>query len=348
MSLEGFVRAAGAAMGLARDAFSTGTAGEVAAAAGAPALPGVSAPGAGQAIEAFTNESSLLGTHAVAVGEQDSSGQAQLVRAVTAAASGRERMNGVIAGATADVQALAPAAHTPQGQQALVTALTKRLQETQQVLQDGSAEAGTHAASSNATAAAYQAVVPSAASGAASALPAQATSMAAMPLAGLGSLGSAMGPQLGGLASNSGSQGTGTSGAGANGSAIDAVLSRALSQHGTPYSWGGGGKTGPGRGDDGRVGFDCSSLMQYAFAGAGVDLPRTTYAQIGLGHAVSPADIRPGDLIFSQFGEGGVPGPGHVQLALGNGHVVEAPHTGSSVRVSAMPAGHVVVRRILA
>jgi peptidoglycan DL-endopeptidase CwlO len=66
-----------------------------------------------------------------------------------------------------------------------------------------------------------------------------------------------------------------------------------------------------------------------------------------LGQAVSPGGIRAGDLIFSNFGEGGVAGPGHVQLAISPTHVVEAPHTGASVQVSPVPSGHVVVRRIL-
>jgi cell wall-associated NlpC family hydrolase len=157
-----------------------------------------------------------------------------------------------------------------------------------------------------------------------------------------------MGSQPGQLDGGSASQPAGANGAAApGGNAVETVVSRALSQHGTPYSWGGGGKSGPGRGDDGKVGFDCSSLMQYAFAGAGVDLPRTTYEQTGLGHAVSRSDIQPGDLIFSNFGEGGVPGPGHVQLAISPTHVVEAPHSNSNVQVSAVPAGHIVVKRIL-
>ena len=183
--------------------------------------------------------------------------------------------------------------------------------------------------------------------GAASALPAQGALLGAAPLAGLGSLTSLMGGQPDVAGGSSASPRTGTHATGVGGSGIDAVVSRALSQHGIPYAWGGGGKAGPGRGDDGVVGFDCSSLMQYAFAGAGVDLPRTTYQQIGLGHTVSRSDIQPGDLIFSEFGEGGAAGPGHVQLAISPTHVVEAPHTGANVQVSAVPAGHIVVKRVL-
>jgi peptidoglycan DL-endopeptidase CwlO len=345
MSLEGFVRAAGAAMGLARDSFGTGAAGEAAPAASAPAVPGGPAPGTGRALEAFDAESGQLNRHAVALGEQDGSAHAQLADALTAATSGRTRMNGIIGAAAADVDALAPATTTPQGQRALVRALTARLQDTHRALQDGYADATTRAAGSHTTAADYHAVAQMSPNGAASALPPQGTSTGAMPLAGLGSLPSLMGSQPGELGGGSASQRRATDAATAiDGNAVDTVVSRALSQHGTPYSWGGGSKTGPGRGDDGKVGFDCSSLMQYAFAGAGVDLPRTTYGQIGLGRQVPPGDIQAGDLIFSNFDSRG---PGHVQLAISPSHVVEAPDRNMSVRVSAIPAGHIVVKRIL-
>lgn len=344
MSLEVFVRAAGAAMGLARDGFGTGAASEVAPARTAPAVPGGPAPGSGQAAAAFGTESGRLSGHSVALGEQDGRANAQFARAVASAASGRDRMNSVIAGATADVHALAPAATTSPGRQALVSALTRRLTDTQRVLADGHAEASTHAAGSHVSAADYRALAQSLPSGPASTVPASG-SMGAMPLAGLSSL---LVTQPGGLGGDStGGRSATHRAAGTAGNAIESVLSRALSQHGTPYSWGGGGRRGPGRGDDGTVGFDCSSLMQYAFAGVGVDLPRTTYQQIGVGRSVSPGDIQPGDLIFSQFGEGGNPGPGHVQLAISSTHVVEAPHPGAEVRVTAIPAGQVVVRRIL-
>jgi peptidoglycan DL-endopeptidase CwlO len=348
MTLEAFVRAAGAAMGAAQDSFGTaavGTAGDGASAASAPAMPANQVSGSGQAVDAFGAESSRLNAHATVLGEQDSSARAQLANAVAAAGSGRARMGGIISGATADVSALAPASNTPQGQRALVAALTRRLQETQQALQGGQSDATTHAAASHVTAADYHTVAPFSSGGTATASPAAAASMGAAPLAGLSSVPGLMSSSLGAGGGQSGNQRNSTNaagGAGTGSSVIDAVVSRALSQHGTPYVWGGGGPHGPTNG-----GFDCSSLMQYAFAGAGVDLPRTTYQQIGLGQPVSPGDIRAGDLVFSNFGEGGTPGPGHVQLAISSTHVVEAPHTGTNVQVSAIPAGHVVVRRIL-
>ncbi|MBS9533740.1 C40 family peptidase [Mycobacterium sp. M1] len=100
----------------------------------------------------------------------------------------------------------------------------------------------------------------------------------------------------------------------------------ALSRLGRPYVW---GATGPDR-------FDCSGLTQWAYAQAGVHLDRTTYSQIHDGVAVSPAHIRPGDLVF--------PSTGHVQLAIGNNQVIEAPHAGAAVRISPLGA-QVAIRR---
>jgi peptidoglycan DL-endopeptidase CwlO len=103
----------------------------------------------------------------------------------------------------------------------------------------------------------------------------------------------------------------------------------ALSRLGRPYVW---GATGPDQ-------FDCSGLVQWAYRQAGVQLERTTYDQIDDGIAVPRSHIRPGDLVF--------PHTGHVQLAIGNGMVVEAPYTGATVRVT--PLGdNVTIRRPLA
>ncbi|HEU4362774.1 MAG TPA: C40 family peptidase [Mycobacterium sp.] len=100
----------------------------------------------------------------------------------------------------------------------------------------------------------------------------------------------------------------------------------ALSRLGRPYVW---GATGPNQ-------FDCSGLTQWAYAQAGLHLDRTTYEQIHAGIAVPRAEIRPGDLVF--------PNPGHVQLAIGRNRVIEAPHSGATVRIS--PLGtQVAIRR---
>ncbi|MFJ4658313.1 C40 family peptidase [Nocardia sp. NPDC088792] len=90
-----------------------------------------------------------------------------------------------------------------------------------------------------------------------------------------------------------------------NQQAADAVRA-ALSAVGTPYVWGG---TTPG------AGLDCSGLTQWAYAQAGVRLPRLAQEQ-GFGHAqVSPGDLMPGDLAVWD---------GHVAMVIGHGEIVEA------------------------
>jgi peptidoglycan DL-endopeptidase CwlO len=102
----------------------------------------------------------------------------------------------------------------------------------------------------------------------------------------------------------------------------------ALSRLGSPYVW---GATGPDR-------FDCSGLTQWSYARAGIHLDRTTYQQIYDGIPIPRSQVRPGDLVF--------PSAGHVQLAIGNNLVVEAPHAGATVRISPLGAG-VQIRRPL-
>ncbi|CAM4136244.1 phage tail tape measure protein [Nocardiopsis rhodophaea] len=96
---------------------------------------------------------------------------------------------------------------------------------------------------------------------------------------------------------------------------------------GTPYSWGGGGLNGPttgiGRGA-GTVGFDCSSLLRYAwYQAVGKIAPRTTYTQMPWVKKVSGA----------QPGAFGFPHSGHVFMGSDKpGMIIEAPYTGGFVR----------------
>ena len=106
------------------------------------------------------------------------------------------------------------------------------------------------------------------------------------------------------------------------------VVRAALSRLGRPYVW---GATGPDQ-------FDCSGLVQWCYAQAGVHLDRTTYQQINDGIPVTRSQVRPGDLIF--------PHAGHVQLAIGNNLVVEAPYSGASVRIAQL-GNNVAIRRPL-
>lgn len=114
--------------------------------------------------------------------------------------------------------------------------------------------------------------------------------------------------------------------------AIEYVIRRAGSQIGVPYSWGGGSLTGPSRGiDDGAdtVGFDCSGLMRYAFAGVGVLLPRFSGDQYAAGRHLPPSQAKRGDLLF--WGPGGSQ---HEALYLGGGQMLEAQQSGVPIKIS--------------
>lgn len=119
--------------------------------------------------------------------------------------------------------------------------------------------------------------------------------------------------------------------------AIEYVIRRAGSQLGVPYSWGGGSLTGPSRGIDsgaGTVGFDCSGLTRYAFAGVGVELPRYSGDQYDAGRKVPPSQAKRGDLLF--WGPGGGQ---HEALYLGGGQMIEAQQTGVPVKISPVRTG---------
>jgi cell wall-associated NlpC family hydrolase len=114
--------------------------------------------------------------------------------------------------------------------------------------------------------------------------------------------------------------------------ATEYVIRRAMSQMGVPYSWGGGNAAGPSRGIDsgaGTVGFDCSGLMLYAFAGVGIKLDHYSGSQYNAGRQVPSSQMRRGDMLFW-----GPNASQHVALYLGDGQMLEAPYTGSVVKIS--------------
>ncbi|WP_220020607.1 NlpC/P60 family peptidoglycan-binding protein RipD [Mycobacterium tuberculosis] len=111
--------------------------------------------------------------------------------------------------------------------------------------------------------------------------------------------------------------------------ATDVVIARGLSQRGVPFSWAGGGINGPTRGTGtgiNTVGFDASGLIQYAYAGAGLKLPRSSGQMYKVGQKVLPQQARKGDLIFY-----GPEGTQSVALYLGKGQMLEV---GDVVQVS--------------
>ena len=127
-------------------------------------------------------------------------------------------------------------------------------------------------------------------------------------------------------------------GAGSATTAQDAIAA-ALGFVGTRYAWGGGGAAGPGPGlppDLGVIGFDCSGLTQYAYAQAGIGIPRNSRAQYAALPKVATKDLRPGDLVFWAEDPANPDTIHHVAIYLGNGQVLQSPESGEVITVSAM------------
>ena len=114
-------------------------------------------------------------------------------------------------------------------------------------------------------------------------------------------------------------------GGGGAGARALAALAEAEKYKGKPYKWGGSTP---------QTGFDCSGLAQWAYAKAGIQIPRVTDAQFAAsnGTTVDRGDLRPGDLIF--FGK-----PGniyHVAISMGGDKFIHAPKTGDVIREASL------------
>ncbi len=131
---------------------------------------------------------------------------------------------------------------------------------------------------------------------------------------GSGSSGSGSSGSSSSGSSSSGNSSSGNGSYGTNTSAAQKIVAAAYSQLGVPYVYGG---TTPG------VGLDCSGLVQYCYAAAGISLPRTSTAQGGSGIAVT--DPQPGDIVCYS---------GHVGIYIGNGQMIHAPQTGDVVKIA--------------
>ena len=104
---------------------------------------------------------------------------------------------------------------------------------------------------------------------------------------------------------------------------IDAMLRAALSRRGMPYVWGAAGPKA----------FDCSGLVQWSFAQAGIVVPRVADDQALAGPGIPVSQLAPGDLLFYRT-ERNRPGYiSHVAIYLGNGWMIQAPQAGMNVEV---------------
>jgi peptidoglycan DL-endopeptidase CwlO len=104
---------------------------------------------------------------------------------------------------------------------------------------------------------------------------------------------------------------------------LTAALRAAESRRGLPYVWGAAGPSS----------FDCSGLVQWAFAQAGVAMPRVAADQARTGAAVPVAKLQPGDLLFYHTDPTDPGYISHVAIYLGNGWMIQAPQPGMDVEI---------------
>lgn len=113
------------------------------------------------------------------------------------------------------------------------------------------------------------------------------------------------------------------------GSGGQVAIQAALSRLGDPYVWGAAGPNS----------FDCSGLTMWAWAHAGVQLPHYSGAQYDSTTHIPMSELQPGDLVF--FADPGE----HEAMYIGNGQIVEAPHTGADVRIMPLYSQFVLASR---
>jgi cell wall-associated NlpC family hydrolase len=126
-------------------------------------------------------------------------------------------------------------------------------------------------------------------------------------------------------------------------------IAKAVVDAKVPYAWGGGSLTGstfgingPGLGaNDSQVkGMDCSGFSRYVnYQAYGIEIPRTSGAQYAASHPVSATEARPGDLVFQPGNQAN-----HVQVYLGDGKIAEQYQSGTTARITQMPAGSEIRR----
>jgi cell wall-associated NlpC family hydrolase len=107
------------------------------------------------------------------------------------------------------------------------------------------------------------------------------------------------------------------------------AVAAAETRLGDPYVWGAAGPSA----------FDCSGLVMWAWAHAGVNLPHFSGAQYASTQHISMSQLQPGDLVFPA-------NPGeHVAMYVGGGQIIEAPHTGAVVHIVPLSSWFVLASR---
>jgi cell wall-associated NlpC family hydrolase len=110
---------------------------------------------------------------------------------------------------------------------------------------------------------------------------------------------------------------------------VRAFLKAALSRVGMPYVWGAAGPAA----------FDCSGLVQWSFAQAGIVMPRVAADQARTGPAVPVSQLQPGDLLFYRFDPTAPGYISHVAIYLGKGLMLQAPQPGENVEIVPVDLG---------
>jgi hypothetical protein len=111
------------------------------------------------------------------------------------------------------------------------------------------------------------------------------------------------------------------------------VVQGSLKYLGVPYKWGG---------TDPATGLDCSGFVQQVYEDLGIALPRVSQDQAKAGTPVADlSQAKPGDLVAF-----GTP-VDHIGIYVGNGRMIEAPHTGDVVKIADVPSDWTAIRRIL-
>lgn len=109
---------------------------------------------------------------------------------------------------------------------------------------------------------------------------------------------------------------------------ISVAIRAAQSKLGVPYVWGGE--------SDAEGGFDCSGLMQFAFAQAGVRLPRVAADQARTGWLIPYSKAQPGDLLIWSLDPTAPGYISHIAMYIGNGKMIVAPRTGDVIKISSV------------
>jgi peptidoglycan DL-endopeptidase CwlO len=232
-----------------------------------------------------------------------------------AAAAGGGGMDGVITDTRSGVAAIAPATGTAAGKRELVAHLQSQLDRAKALLRVSERRNMELAALIGRGAGGYGAGM--------GAMPIGAGAMTGgMPMGGLGAGGGGVGSPLSipGLDTDHDAAIAG------GGPLARIAVKAALTRLGCPYVW---GAKGPNQ-------FDCSGLVHWSYAQAGITLGPDTYTQIHQGARVAHGNVEAGDLIF--------PEAGHAMLAISPTQCVEAQQSGVPVRISPMPASYLARR----